>query len=197
MKIILGTSSKWRRQLFVQAFGEPFQALSADIDEKKIRPGPGETIYQLPLMIAEAKLSALLEQNPQIHGLDATLLTFDQVIICNGELREKPETKEEAFRYLKSYGEHPAECVNGVVAYNLQTKALKKELDISKQYFLPIPDSHIEKLLEDPDFFTCAGGFIVDHVGLKDYVGKTEGEIESVQGFPKSLVSKLLQDVKS
>lgn len=69
------------------------------------------------LLIAHAKAAALL---PKIAS-PSILICSDQVIRCNGEVREKPENEEEARRFLKSYREHPAECINGVVVYNTGT----------------------------------------------------------------------------
>ena len=34
---------------------------------------------------------------------NAILLTFDQVVVCDGQLREKPENEEELREFLQSY----------------------------------------------------------------------------------------------
>ena len=36
---------------------------------------------------------------------DSIILTFDQVVVCDGELREKPVDESEARKFLKSYSE--------------------------------------------------------------------------------------------
>ena len=36
---------------------------------------------------------------------DSIILTFDQVVVCDGELREKPIDESEARKFLKSYSE--------------------------------------------------------------------------------------------
>ena len=58
MKIILGSSSRWRKQILEQA-GYTFKVMSPDIDEKAIRHADSE---QLALAIANAKADKLLEQ---------------------------------------------------------------------------------------------------------------------------------------
>lgn len=68
-------------------------------------------------LIARAKAAALL---PQVKE-PSVLICSDQVIRCNGEVREKPVDEEEARRFLKSYRTYPAECINGVVVYNTET----------------------------------------------------------------------------
>jgi septum formation protein len=72
---------------------------------------------KMTIMIARAKAAALLPKviTPSI------LICSDQVIRCNGEIREKPESEEEARAFLESYRTHPPECVDGVVVYNTLT----------------------------------------------------------------------------
>jgi len=82
--------------------------MSPDIDEKAIRSSdPREMV----LLIARAKSAALKERLTD----PAILITCDQVISCDGQVREKPETTERAYQYLESYATHPAECICGVV----------------------------------------------------------------------------------
>jgi predicted house-cleaning NTP pyrophosphatase (Maf/HAM1 superfamily) len=60
MRVVLGTSSRWRRQLWRQHFDElecEFEA--PDIDEKAIRHADAEA---LTLLIANAKADALVER---------------------------------------------------------------------------------------------------------------------------------------
>ena len=100
MKLILGSQSKGRAQVLRDA-GFEFRVMHADIDEKAIR---SENFEELPLLIARAKAAGLL---PRISE-PAYLITADLVIVCNGELREKPISYEEAERFLKSYSNNEA-----------------------------------------------------------------------------------------
>lgn len=71
----------------------------------------------MTVMIARAKAAALL---PRVTT-PSILICSDQVIRCNGQVREKPESKEEAIQFLESYRTHPAECIDGLVVYNTLT----------------------------------------------------------------------------
>ena len=106
MTLILGTSSSFRRSFFKTIFkdylidDESIQFLSADIDEKAIRhPNPSE----LCQIIATAKCDEILSKKKDILPEDAVLLTFDQVVVCDNELREKPVNESELRQFLKSY----------------------------------------------------------------------------------------------
>ncbi|MBI2409924.1 Maf family protein [Candidatus Kaiserbacteria bacterium] len=95
MKIILGSSSKYRKRV-LEENGYKFGIMIPDIDEKKIRT---EDPYELPLMIAEAKAAALIPKIPD----PALLITSDQIVVCDRQVYEKPQTEEEARSFLQKY----------------------------------------------------------------------------------------------
>jgi septum formation protein len=71
----------------------------------------------MTVMIAKAKAAVLL---PKITT-PSILICSDQVIRCNGEIREKPESEAQARQFLETYRTYPPECINGVVVYNTAT----------------------------------------------------------------------------
>jgi septum formation protein len=42
----------------------------------------------------------------------------------------------------------------------------------------------------------CAGSFVVEDPLLQPFLGKREGELESVQGMPIALTNKLLEEAR-
>lgn len=153
MKIILGSQSENRRQVLAEA-GYAFEVMASHIDEKAIRH---ENLYELPLRLARAKAAALL---PLIKE-PAMLITADQVIVWNGELREKPRDFTEARRYLETFSgsEFPAECVNGITVTNTANGRSLTEREISKVYFSKLPKEVIEAFLKEGTMYKYAGGF--------------------------------------
>ncbi|MDO8564957.1 MAG: Maf family protein [bacterium] len=190
MKIILGSQSENRRSVLADA-GYEFDVLVSDIDEKAIRH---DDYYELPLLLAEAKAQALL---PRITE-PALLITADQVIVWNGELREKPRDLEEARRYLQTFSgsEFPAECVNGITVTNTETGASLTEREISKVYFKTIPQDVIETFLNLGIMYKYAGGFTPQSPLILPYL-RIEGTIESVLGLPLDTLKNLLQKASS
>jgi len=187
MKIILGSQSKWRKGI-LEGMGYEFDTMSPDIDEKAIRDGDPS---RLTLKLARAKAEALL---PRIKE-DVILITSDQVVVCNDEIREKPENEEQAREYLRSYAEHPTETITAVCVINTKTGERADGVDIAKIHFAPIPEDVIEKLIESGEIFTCAGGFSLEIATLENLLKKLDGERESVIGMPKSLTEKLIKSV--
>ena len=188
MKIILGSQSENRKQVLTNA-GYAFEVMVSDIDEKAIRH---ENLYELPLRLAKAKTEALL---PKIKE-PALLITADQVIVWNGELREKPRDFAEARRYLETFSgsPSPAECVNGVMVTNTQTGKSKLEREVSKVYFSKIPRENIETFLASGAAFKYAGGFTPQSPLIMPYL-RIEGTFESVLGLPMDIVARCMKEL--
>lgn len=187
MKIILGSQSKWRKKI-LEDMGYEFEVMSPDIDEKAIRD---DDPNELTRKLARAKAEALL---PRIKE-DVILITSDQVVFCNGEIREKPENEDQARAYLESYAEHPVETVTAVFVINTKTGKTAEGVDIPSLRFKPIPEDLIETLIKDGRIFTCAGGFSLDIAEIGNLLESIEGERESVIGLPKALTNRLIKEV--
>ena len=188
MKIILGSQSKSRKEM-LEEMGFEFEVMPADIDEKAIRLEDPE---QLTLTIARAKADALISRISE----PALLITSDQVVLCNGEILEKPENADEARKFLRNYAKYPAEVINGLVVTNIATKKQVEGVSRAKVIFQTIPEDVIDKLIEQGDIFTQAGGFSVRNLYLKPFVKEIDGTIDSVEGLSKELVSRLLKEVQ-
>lgn len=189
MKIILGSSSKYRGTA-LKNNGYEFEVMNPDIDEKSIRT---DDYYQLPLAIAKAKAFALF---PHISE-PALLITGDQVIVCNKELHEKPESEKEAKYFLKKYSDgHCAETVSALVVINTKNGKQAEGIDIGKICFKPIPNKVIEDYLKNGNPYARAGGFAIESPILKPYLETVEGTMESMMGMPITLLKKLIKEVE-
>lgn len=188
-KIILGSSSKYRKEVLDNK-GYQFEVMSPDIDEKAIRV---EDHYQLPLILARAKAEALI---PRISE-EALVITADQVVVCNGDLHEKPRDEEEVKIFLKKYSKgYPAETVSALVVINTKNGKRAEGVDLAKIYYKPIPDEVIREFIEKGDPFTKAGGFEINSPILHSYEHKTEGAEDSIMGMPLELLERLIEEVK-
>ena len=184
MKIILGSKSQYRSAVLREA-GYDFVTMNPNIDERAIRSTNFEL---LPILIAKAKAMELL---PKIHG-NKILITSDQVVVCNGELREKPTSENHARRYLKSYSYYPAQINTAVVVTNTQTGKSADGVDICKVYFKTIPDEVITKIIKKGEIFNTAGSFLTEDKLFKPYIDHFEGSLDSIRGLPMVLTKKLI-----
>lgn len=189
MPIILGSSSK-RRQGVLKGLGWDFQVMSPDIDEKAIRAAKPQDMV---LAIATAKAQALL---PKIKE-PAILITADQVVLCNGEVREKPANPEQAKQFWQSYSAgQPAETISAVVVTNTQTGQQAKGVDPAKIFFKPVPAEIIDQLMAKGEIFTASGGFIHEDPLIFPYIDHMEGATDSISGLPLELLAKLITEVQ-
>ncbi len=189
MKIILGSQSKSRRGV-LEKMGLRFEVMVPDVDEKSIRHEDPE---KLTLALANAKADALLGKIKE----PAILITSDQVVVCGGKIREKPENEDEAREFLRDYAEHPAETIAAVVAVNTETGERREGLDRAAVKFGRIPESVIEKLIAAGEVFSQAGGFCVEDPAFSDYIERTEGDVDSIMGMPKALTERLIKEVEN
>lgn len=129
------------------------------------------------------------------------VLTADQVVTCNNQILEKPTSIEEAHTFIKQYGNHPPQTVGSVVLTHLPSKKQVSGIDISTISFkAAIQDdceTLVEKLLgDDAPILSCAGGLMVEHPFVKEYIVNIDGSEDGVMGLSKALVVKLLKELK-
>jgi septum formation protein len=188
MKLILGSSSKYRKAVLEQA-GMEFEAVSPDIDEKAVR---SENLYELPLLIGREKMAALKTKISE----PAVIVAADQIVICEGKLREKPVSPEEATQFLSEYrAGYPAETVSALVVYNSETGRTAEGIDVAKTFFNPIPEEVMAAYIESGEAYYNAGAFAYEHPLLAPYVKKMEGKPDSVSGMPLDLLHRLITAV--
>eukprot|EP01012_Entosiphon_sulcatum_P061358 TRINITY_DN8686_c0_g1_i1.p1 TRINITY_DN8686_c0_g1~~TRINITY_DN8686_c0_g1_i1.p1 ORF type:complete len:194 (-),score=32.61 TRINITY_DN8686_c0_g1_i1:9-590(-) len=193
MRLILGSSSQWRRSVMKQHFPEEDVSLmSPDIDEKAIRHPDPEV---LPLLVARGKAAALLER---IRGQEtpAVLICCDQVVRYKGEIREKPESAEENRRFLESYATGPPETISAIVVHNTANAKQAEGIDVAAVHYRPIPADVIEKVIAKGETLTCAGGFVVEDPDLAVFIDHIDGTVDSIQGLPVALLRSLIEQVK-
>lgn len=187
MKIILGSQSKGRKKM-LEEMGYEFEVMPADIDEKLIRfKDPRE----LTLAIAVAKAEAL---KPKIFG-SAILITADGVVVCNGQILEKPENAKQAKEFLEKYSIFSAEVITSVVATNVKTGKQAEGTDSAKVYFTKFSEEEIDELIQKGDVFRLAGAFDVEGDIWGSHLKKIEGARDSVIGLPKDLTRRLIHEV--
>ncbi len=185
MRLILGSQSSARQRL-LKTMGYSFSVMNPDIDEKSIR---SDDPKQLTLQLANAKADALLQKISE----PSLLITADLVVVCNGQIYEKPETVDEAREHFKSYATSPAQTITSIVVTNTTTNQRVHGTDVATIFFKSIPNEIIDALIATGDPFTQAGSFNIEHPLLKPYVDRIEGEYQSAMGLPVKLTQRLLE----
>ncbi|KAJ3276383.1 hypothetical protein HDV01_005006 [Terramyces sp. JEL0728] len=187
LPIVLGSSSSFRAGL-LKSRGLAFTQKSPDIDEKSIgvHHRKANKADLLVLEVARAKATALLETVKE-HSI---LITCDQVVVCNGKIREKPVDELEARNYLESYADYPAETHSAIVVVNTASGKSASGVDVAKQYFHRIPSDVIAQAIKEGNVMKSAGGFLIDDPLFTPYLKSREGEEDSIIGLPLDLLER-------
>ena len=188
LPIVLGSSSQSRKQVLEKHM--PFTTISPNIDEKAIRD---EDPKKLTLLIAHAKMKAVENKCP-----NSIVICMDQVVMVNNIILEKPESKEEARKFINLYNSYPAVCITGLVMKNTLTGQTKSCNVVETQEFsknVKIPASIVEALIEDGECMWCAGALIVEHPLIQPYIIKSEYE-EAIRGLPIREVTQFIKELQ-
>ena len=188
MRLILGSSSRYRQQL-LRELGYEFEVVSPDLDERSIRAADP---HALVLALAEAKAAAVAAQ---VEG-PALVIGADQVVAHGGEIREKPTSVEEARHFLRTAGETPSETISAVTVINTADGRQASGIDVVRIHLRPLPDEVIEERIADGEIFYCAGALRIEDPVLAPYLERIEGTLDSVMGLPKALTAGLIEAVR-
>ena len=206
MQFILGSSSKWRRDVIAANSATKVAChLSPDIDERAVEralqdPAPEE----IALVIARAKADALAERVQAMCGDGSdgapkqfVLMTADQVVQHQGEARGKPESAEENCEWLRSYTrDAPLSTCSAVVLTHFPSGQAVSGVDVVETCFDGIPEEVIRAVVAKGETLQCCGGFTVED--LHPYaVGLKEESIPSIQGMPLGLLASLYKELKA
>ncbi|GET91437.1 hypothetical protein, conserved [Leishmania tarentolae] len=201
--MILGTSAPHRREIARRHFGATYDVvcLSPDIDEKQIRDSDPFTLTHA---IAERKMDALLAkvaddlvlQECVAQRPGSVAVTFDQVVNYHGEIREKPDSKEQAVAFIRSYSNDNLGTVMTTVLHDFGTGKQVSMPNTTLTFYGEIPDETVTRIVERGVCLHTAGGFVVEDVDMKRCEIKIDtGTEEEVCGFCERSVRALLEDV--
>ncbi|KAJ3353517.1 hypothetical protein GGF32_002963 [Allomyces javanicus] len=211
LTLVLGSTSRARRALLASLIPPThtdcikieFTAPPDSLDERAVAADhrAAHRAHDLTLAVAHAKADALLNEpslaTTNVETGTAILLTADQVTVCAGKVREKPENEQEARGYLAAYSAgEPAMTVTAVVATNLRTKRRVAGIDVATQRWRgPFLANVVDAVIAKGDVMHCCGGFMIDEPLLVPYLGPREGDGDSIMGMPLALTKSLIEQL--
>lgn len=187
IRIVLGSGSSYRQQL-LREMGYEFEVVNPRIDEKSIRlDEPAE----LALALAHAKADAVIAELES----PALVITADQVVAHDGQIREKPGSVDEARQFMRTAGESASETVSAIVVTDSVTGRRVAGIDVVRIYLRPLPDEIIEDRIADGEIFYCAGALRIEDPVIEPYIECIDGDLDSVMGLPKLLTARLIAEL--
>jgi septum formation protein len=194
IQIILGSSSIARAQIFDE-MGWRYTVMNPDIDERAVSCSDP---FRLPVLIAKAKAKSILGQLGPDRS-PTVIITCDQIVLFQNEVRGKPENEQQARSFLQSYQDGAiVQTISAVVATHVPSGRQSAEIDLSTIHWSGIPESAINDLLvTKPDIYRSCGGFLIEDPDFVNFVDRIDGELDSIRGLPVKSTKKVIRSVLS
>jgi len=181
--ILLASGSPRRRELLKQ-LAVKFEVAATDIDESLVE---GELPRDYVLRLSREKALAGFEQS----GGRLPVLGSDTIVLLDGEILGKPETRKEAEGMLKRLSGRTHEVYSGV-ALILDPETVLDTLNITAVTFGEMPAEWIRKYCEGDEPMDKAGGYAVQG-GTGQYISRINGSYSGVMGLPLYETAQLLR----
>ncbi len=181
--ILLASGSPRRRELLKQ-LAVTFKVAAADIDESII---DGEAPEDYVVRLAREKALAGFEQN----GGQVPALGSDTIVLLDGQILGKPESRAEAESMLQSLSGQTHQ-VYSAVALALEVDNVLDTLNITAVTFGKMPIQWIRQYCQGDEPMDKAGAYAVQG-GTGQYIRRIEGSYSGVMGLPLYETAELLR----
>jgi septum formation protein len=175
MKVILASSSKFRRQL-LDKLNISFKCISPDIDEKRLN---NEAVKDYVKRLSIEKASKIACSNHK-----SIIIGSDEVADLKGRIIGKPITKKNAKKQLKMLSGNKVVFRTGLCVLNSETGKYYASVNNYNIFFKDLNDSIINKYLESDDVLKCAASIRIEGLAI-NLVRKMNGaDPSSIMGLP-------------
>ena len=176
--LILASQSSSRRYLLESA-GVTFMSVSSDVDEYAIKQKHSGSVESLCLKLAQAKAQAVSLRYPYSY-----VLGTDQVLDCNGQIFDKPNSLSDARTHLSELRGHKHRLVNGLVIVKgskVQWSYSAFATLIMREFSDAFLDDYLKQI--DDNLLSSVGGYQLESRGsqLFEYI---EGDYFTILGLP-------------
>jgi septum formation protein len=184
MNFILASSSPRRREL-LKLLGIVPQIIVPQVDENI---HPGESIETFLRRVSIAKGEAVYSESL----FDSPIISADTVVLCENRLIGKPQSKDDARRFLETLADKSHDVLTGVsILYKGNNHY---DFSRTRVEFSPISKAELDYYLEKEDYMDKAGAYAIQGMAAV-FVKKIEGCYFNVMGFPLNLFYSLLKKI--
>lgn len=186
-RVILATSSQHRIKAF-STLGLKFETWSSEVDE--YFPGRPDKPEYLVMHLSRLKAESV----PEKCNDNAIVFGFDSVAFFNGEILEKPKSKEEAVLRLQKLSGKSFTFYTGMRVIRIGANTRSSKVVATTAFMRKISDAEIYFYLEqDPHFFTYALGFDALHTYGATFIREIRGSYNNIlRGIPLEEVMEII-----
>ena len=185
-KIILGSSSQYRREL-LSRLKLPFEVVSPEVDEN---PLPFETPEVTAMRLTKKKASVIAQSYP-----DALIIAADQVAAMGNIHLGKPLSHAKAKIQLSMMQGKEVNFYTALCLLNSRTNHLQEHITRYIVKFRPLTGQQIENYLTKEQPYHCAGSAKAEGLGIALIEKMTGNDPNALIGLPLiALVDMLLNE---
>ncbi len=185
-KIVLASTSPYRKQLLESLLGPGFKTQKPDLDEEQAKI---ETLKHNsdPLFLAET-LSYLKGQSVATEG--QITISGDQLLSLDNQIFGKPGNFQAACQQLNLLKGKTHSLITAVTVFD--GKTAHKILNISKITLKDLTPGQIENYVSIDTPYDCAGSYKIEKNGLQLMKSIQTDDHTAIQGIPLLAVSMTL-----
>jgi septum formation protein len=184
-RLVLASTSPYRRAL-LERLGLPFSVANPRVPEEPLTGEPPEATAG---RLARAKAFAVSAGFP-----DSLVVGSDQVAVCDGEILDKPVTRENAARQLRTLSGREALFYTAVCVHNTRSGATGARVVTCRVAFRKLEAVTIERYLAREQPYDCAGSAKSEGLGIA-LIAKMESEDPTaIIGLPLIALVDLLRE---
>lgn len=186
MDLVLGSTSKYRRQL-LERLGVPFRCRAPLMDEEELKD-PRLFPRELAESLAKAKALSLRKEEPH-----ATIIGSDQLAACDGKILGKPGSVPAAVEQLQTLAGRAHQLITAVCVWH-QGRTFR-HVDIATLTMRPLTKDEIQRYVETDLPIDCAGSYKLEERGIVLFSSIQSADQSGIIGLPLIALTGILREI--
>lgn len=186
MNLVLASQSIRRSEILDQ-IGIEYTVCPSGFDEESIK-------IDDPIEYVETLAFKKAESVPCSKGNDVLILGADTVVVIDQHILEKPNSVDEAKKYLRMLSGREHQVYTGVSLIRIQDQKTITTHQMTTVVFEVLSEDDIEFYTSTKEPFDKAGGYGIQGIGAR-FVKEIHGDYLNVVGLPANLVIKMLKEM--
>ena len=184
MRVILASSSIFRKQL-LSKLKIPFECISPDIDESKLK---SESVNNYVKRLSINKANKIASSNP-----GSIVIGSDEVADLNGRILGKPLTRSNAIKQLQMLSGNKVVFRTGLCVMNSDTKKRFSSVNNYTIYFRYLDNKLIKSYLDNDNVLNCAASIRIEGMAINLVKSMKGKDPSSIMGLPLLKVIEYLE----
>ena len=184
MRIILGSTSKWRHEIATNALGMNIEMMEANIDEKATaREANPKTPSDHVSAIAKGKLDKIFSL---VTGDPAIVMCYDTVVVYDNQILEKPIDHDDLVRMVKLWGSKDkiTSVYTALAIGRTDTNERIYEVHVSRVIMTrDLTSEEFEKYVNGKYVKYSSGALITEDL-IEINACRIDGNLDTIQGLP-------------